>query len=85
MDEASIFDHGHTTSPIPLVQWLTKIWNPSQWFMDLIGYPQVLTIINLNQVLLETLSEVLERDDGNQWDDAIQNEYNSFIKKIFGP
>jgi len=30
MDEVSIFDHGDTTSPIPLVQQLIKIWNPSQ-------------------------------------------------------
>ncbi len=48
--------------------------------MDLISYPQVLTIVNLNQILSETLSEALERDDDNQWDDAIQNEYNSLIK-----
>ncbi len=29
---------------------------------------------------METLSEVLERDDDNQRDDAIENEYNSLIK-----
>ncbi len=49
-------------------------------FMDLINYPQVLTIINLNHVLSRTLSEALEWDDDNQWDDVIQNEYNSLIK-----
>jgi len=29
---------------------------------------------------LKTLSEALEWDDDNQWDDAIQNEYNSLNK-----
>jgi hypothetical protein len=48
--------------------------------MDSLNYTEVLTTIDINQLLSKTLSKALEGDDGNQWVDIVQNEDNSLIK-----
>jgi hypothetical protein len=48
--------------------------------MDSLNYREVLTTIDINQLLSKTLSKSLEGDDGNQWVDIVQNEDNSLIK-----
>jgi hypothetical protein len=45
-----------------------------------LNYIEVLATIDINQVISKTLSKALERDDGNQWADIVQNEENSLIK-----
>jgi len=37
MDEASIFDHGNTKSPIPLIQQSIRTCNPFQQFVESIN------------------------------------------------